>query len=200
MHGINMKNSKKIVIGLMTAFLLLCAVIGTQIIQPIETSYTSVSSAYNYGDIEELAQNSDLIALVKVKGLVAYEDVTAGPFSTYEVEVIEPIYQCETGDKVKIFMTGGQNRKERIEVNGDPLMEKGQEFLVFTTKNQKRTDTYSILGGPQGRLSYENGKLYSLHYAKGSHIKSADSEAQFSVDIKDVPLHTMMDHINIYID
>lgn len=147
-----------------------------------------------------MTQNSDLIALVKVKDLAAYEDVTAGPFSTYEVEVIEPIYQCEKGDKVKIFMTGGQEKRERIEVKGDPIMEKGQEFLIFASKNKKRTDTYSILGGPQGRLSYENGSLYSLHHAKGNKTKSADSEVQFSVDIKDVPLSTMVDDINTYME
>src|SRR5699024_6113349 len=108
----------------------------------------------------EISNASDLIALVRVDKLISEKEQFGLPYSIYEVEVIKPVFGCEVGDKISIFMTGGKINKKTIEILDDPLLVPDQEFLVFTQLNDD--GTYSILGGPAGRLVHKNGKLNSL--------------------------------------
>ena len=57
-------------------------------------------------------------------------------------------------------MSGGKMDQRIVEIIDDPLLVPGQEFLVFTQKNDD--GTYSILGGPAGRLEHKDGKLNSM--------------------------------------
>lgn len=125
-----------------------------------EVTYVSASWDYNYGDVNEISNASDLIALIRVSKLISVERNAGLPFSTFEAEVIKPVYGCEAGDKISIVMTGGKTDKRIVEIIDDPLLVSDQEFLVFTQKNDNGTCT--ILGGPAGRLEYKNGKLNSL--------------------------------------
>lgn len=124
-----------------------------------EVTYLSASWDYNYGDVNEISNASDLIALIQVNKLIS-EKVDIIPYSFFEVEVIKPVYGCETGEKISIFMTGGKIDNRIVEIIDDPLLVSDQEFLVFTQKNDD--GTYSILGGPAGRLEHKDGKLNSI--------------------------------------
>ena len=124
-----------------------------------EVTYLSASWDYNYADVDEISMASDLIALIHVNKLIS-EKIDIIPYSIFEVEVIKPVYGCETGENISIFMTGGKMDKRIVEIIDDPLLVPDQEFLVFTQKNDD--GTYSILGGPAGRLEYKDGKLNSL--------------------------------------
>lgn len=128
----------------------------------VDVTYLSASWAYNYGDINEISNDSDLIAIIHVNKLINTTMANDIPYSTYEVEVKNPIYGCEVGDTFPIFMTGGNTEGKLVEIMDDPLLEAGQEFLVFTQKNND--GTYKILSGPQGRLKYKDGKLNSLQF------------------------------------
>jgi hypothetical protein len=168
------------------AVLFICVVViityGSKHIKPVEVSYISASWSYNYADIEEIAGDSDLIALIHVNKVLSEKQKNSLPFSTFEVEVMEAIYGCEAGDKISIYMTGGYTTEKRIEIKDDPLLEKGQEFLVFTKKNED--GTYRILSGPQGRLEYKDGKLNSLQYVN-DRVKQYNSSMNISIQNQD---------------
>lgn len=177
--GIDMK-SKRIVLG---AFGLACiSVLG--IISYNNSSYKNnvaqkeksiprekkahtilcVSWAWGYGDgsgsIDDMAENSDLIALITVDGVERVYAQEGLPFTEFNVCVDIPIYNVKKGEKFGIIMTGQETETTLVELSSDPLMVEGEKALVFCKKN---TDgTYRILGGPQGRFVYQDGKLTSL--------------------------------------
>lgn len=155
-----------------------------------EVSFISTSWAYNYADIDEITRDSDLIALIHVNDLLSEENEVSLPFSIFEVEVMEAVYGCDTGDKISIYMTGGHTGKKRIEINDDPILEMGQEFLVFTKKNED--GTYRILSGPQGRLEYKDGVLNSMQFVN-DRIKQGNANMTISVQNQDAK--TLMNDI-----
>ena len=112
------------------------------------------------------------------------------PFSTFEVQVIDPIYGCEDGETFPIIMTGLQNDKEKIEIIDDPMLEVGQKFLVFTRKNED--GTYKILSGPQGRLEYKDGELNSLQFVN-SNVR--ENNKDMNIKIKNVKAETLTNEI-----
>ena len=143
-----MKKSVFVIVGILAAIIIVICFL-TAKNQP-EKVYLSASWIYGYADVEELAEHSDLIALVKVKKL---SENIAGkiPASIFEVKVEDGILGCENEDVISVYMTGGKSGNQIFEIKSDPLMKKGQEFLIFAQKNQD--GTYTILGGPQGRWS-----------------------------------------------
>lgn len=141
----------------------------------VETVYMSASWAYGYADVQDLTRHSDVIALIKVDQL---SETIGGkvPASVYQVTVTDGIRGCQTDEQLFVYMTGGRMGKKMFVIESDPLMEEGQEFLIFAQQNADGTCT--VLGGPQGRLVYKNGTLNSLHNTTIPHvnrIKNADS-------------------------
>lgn len=126
-----------------------------------ETQYLTASWSYNYSGIEELSVSSDLIALVKVSGIEDTVIEVGIPYTTFVVEVVTPVYNTTEGDRFTIYMTGGETEDKVVEIMDDPLLQAGEEMLVFCKENPD--GTYRILSGPQGRLIYEDGKLNSLN-------------------------------------
>jgi hypothetical protein len=188
-------NRKKIALLLsVIAFFLLCAVViityANKRTKQEEVSFISASWAYNYANIDEITEDSDLIALIHVNDLLSEEQENSLPFSIFEVEVIEAVYGCETGDKISIYMTGGHTNQKRIEIKDDPILEKGQEFLVFTKENED--GTYRILSGPQGRLEYKEGVLNSLQFVN-DRVKQYNVSMNISVQNQDAK--TFMNNI-----
>lgn len=148
-----------------------------------ETEFLSASWFYNYRDIEEISQASDAIALIKVDGVVDSYDVQDIPITEYKVDVVTSVYNTNKGDTFTIVMTGKETNDKIIEVNDDPLLQKGGEFLVFCKKN---TDgTYRIISGPQGRLAHSNGKLSSLN-AVDARVKAENPYSNITVVNADV--------------
>lgn len=112
------------------------------------------------------------------------------PLSTFEVEVVESIYGCENEDSFSIRMTGAQVDNKKIEIIDDPLLEKGQEFLVFAAKNDN--GTYRILSGPQGRLEYKDGKLNSLQFVNEN---VRDNNKVMTLNIQNEDAKTVIERI-----
>lgn len=164
--------------------------------EKLPKEYVSVSWAQGYADVADITQESDLIALVRVNKLVQ----TGGekiPHSIFEVKVLSPIYGCEKDEILKIYMTGGKTDDKIFEVEDDPLMEPGQEFLIFTQKNADGTCT--VLGGPQGRLAYENEKLTSIWNTKLPHTRVAsveESKKLTGINVIDESLDSVLEEIN----
>ena len=155
-----------------------------------EVSYLKASWGYNYSDIQEISTASDLIAMIRVNKLISNSKENVIPFSTFEVQVIDPIYGCEDGETFPIIMTGLQNDKEKIEIIDDPMLEVGQKFLVFTRKNED--GTYKILSGPQGRLEYKDGELNSLQFVN-SNVR--ENNKDMNIKIKNVKAETLTNEI-----
>ncbi|MDE6149572.1 MAG: hypothetical protein K2F81_05690 [Ruminococcus sp.] len=124
----------------------------------------SASWSYNYESIDELTKFSDIIAVISVDGMnldKTYESYGV-TLTKYSAEIKELIYG-EEGSKIDIIMTGGIDNVEKkiYEVVDDPLMEKGDEYLIFAQKNED--GTYAVLSGSQGRFVFKNDRVYSLN-------------------------------------
>lgn len=190
-----MRNCKKFLLGISMTIGLIGVFIFFNSKEESETVYMSASWSYRYADIEELSKSSDLIALIRVNKLVDFEEGNV-PSSTFESKIIEPIHGCEKGDLIHIYMTGAIIDDTKFEIKGYPLLEKGEEFLIFTSKNDD--GTYTMLGGPQGRLVYQDGKLNSLHNVGNSNKMSTIDNLgiyEGEIDIKDEDANIIIDKI-----
>jgi hypothetical protein len=157
-----------------------------------ETSgYISASWSRSYANIEELSINSDLIALVKVKGIDKRLVQNGIPFTTFQVEVITPVYNVEIGDAFVVFMTGGVKNGITVEVEDDPLLQVGEECMVFCKENPD--GTFQILSGPQGRFAHQNGKLNSLSVVN-ERVREKSLISKI-ITIKDMDVLDMIDQV-----
>lgn len=121
----------------------------------------SASWAYGYGSIEEMTQSSDIVAIIKVTDSEC-EPKNGIHFTNYTAQVKQLI--CGNDEKeIKLHMTGGvdDDEKKIYELNDDPLMQIGDEFLIFARKNQDKT--YTILTGTQGRYIIKDDCVYPLN-------------------------------------
>lgn len=143
----------------------------------------SASWSYHYSDLEELTRNSDLIALISVEDANSYITGDGIPMTNYTVTIDTPIYGCIENDSVSLVMTGGSKDGVLFEIDDDPLMDIHDNFIIFARQND--SGTYTILSGPQGRMSIENGFVSSL-------IGS-------SISVQDVPLDDFIAEIQSYL-
>ena len=126
-------------------------------------AYMSVSWSKGYANLEELTQDSDLIAIISVKGIAEERLNKDLPSTIFTARVEKAISQGKVEEEILIYMTGGTKDGKQIEIIDDPLMKAGEAYLVFCQKNAD--GTYTVLGGPQGRFVYDDGTLTSLHLA-----------------------------------
>lgn len=160
-----------------------------------ETEYLSASWAYNYRDIEEISQVSDLIALVRVAGVKSTVVENGIPFTIFSVDVITPVYNTAENDSFTIYMTGGETKEKIVEIIDDPLLQTGDEILVFCKLNPD--GTYRIISGSQGRLIYANGKLSSLNSVNP---RVAEANSFSSIRVDNVDAVVLIDEIKGYIE
>lgn len=133
------------------------------------------------GSFDKMTEESDLIALITVKGIERTYGAEGIPFTEFNVSVDTPIYKTKKGEKFIIVMTGQETETDIIEIPSDPLMIEGDKALVFCKEN---TDgTYRILGGPQGRFAYADGKLTSIELLTSS-ISSDENVADKIKNVK----------------
>lgn len=135
-------------------------------------------------DIEEMTGTSDLIALIQVDSL---SEQSAGSTSVFDVTVKEAVYGCEAEQIIQITMQGGRAKYAMCIVPEDPLMEPGQEFLIFA--NKREDDTYSIINGQYGRFLYEDGLLNALQYT------DLPEKPGGGFDVKEKPLDEMLEEL-----
>ena len=139
-----------------------------------KTASMNASWSEYYDGIEELckAESLDLIARVKI-GDGKPENRSGIMMTVFTAEVEDLIYG-DREDSVDIIMTGwvDHDTKTIYEISSDPLMKKGDEFIVFAQKNE--SGTYTVLGGPQGRFLIENDTVYPLfEWISKSDVKKA---------------------------
>lgn len=160
-----------------------------------ETEYLSASWNYNYRDIEEISQASDLIALVKIEDVENMVVENGVPFTIYSAEVITPIYNTTESGNLLIYMTGGETDEKIIEIIDDPLLQADDEILVFCKLSPD--GTYQIISGPQGRLVYHDGKLNSLN-AVNTRVAQANTFSNIRVQNADAD--ELIDEIKGYVE
>lgn len=151
--------------------------------RPEETVLMSGSWSYHYSDLEELTRNSDLIALISVEDANSYITDTGIPMTNYTVTIDTPIYGCVENGSVSLVMTGGPKDGVLFEISDDPLMDIHDSFIIFARQND--SGTYTVLSGPQGRMSIENGLVSSLIWS--------------SISVQDVPLDEFIAEIQSYL-
>lgn len=194
-----MNKNKKMTFVIFSAFIAIFTVIAFVNIndraKEKEVKYLSASWEYNYKDIEEITESSDLIALVTVR---AVEDTIVEynlPYTIFTVEVNTPIYNSVEGETFSIYMTGGETKDKIVELIDDPLLQVDDEILVFCKKNPD--GTYQIMSGPQGRLVYENGRLSSLN-TTNSRVKEVNTFSNINIQNEDAA--SLIEEIKGYIN
>ncbi len=150
---------------LITAFVMLFSMLGCKNNNSdYEKVLLDASWEYNYSDIEELSNNSDIIAVINIDEF-EIDDSYSGLdiiMTKYNASIQELIYG-DYEEEIEIIMTGGFDEDEKIiyEIVDDPLMNINDEYLIFAKKNND--GTYRILSGSQGRYVIENNEIYSLN-------------------------------------
>ncbi|MDF2845486.1 MAG: hypothetical protein K0R00_3912 [Herbinix sp.] len=145
--------------------------------------YMNASWTYRYADTSDLTNNSDCIAKITVKdnGIVGMTKGTNPdliPNTTFTVEVTKAIYNCSKGDVLNIYMTGGSKDNNIFEIADDPLMKKGEQYIIFAKKNSD--GTFTVLGGSQGRMQFKDGKINSLNIA--NELVKENSSSSIKID------------------
>lgn len=170
--------------------------LGTHIIHHSpKTILMSASWSYNYSDLEDLTQNSDLIALVSVDDSTSYITPDGIPMTNYSVLITTSIYGCSEDEVIDIVMTGGPKDGAIYEIADDPLMNMQDNFIIFARENND--GTYTILSGPQGRMSVDNGLVSSLNVSNPQvRLYNSGSNISFS----SVPLDDFIAEILSYVD
>ncbi len=125
-----------------------------------QTMYLEASWAEYFEDIDSLCENSDIIAIVKPTSVNKQGSSLGFPTIDFNADVVDLIYGNEELKQVVITQTGGYTDDTIYEIADDPLLEIGQKYLIFGRFNDMGTVT--ILGGPQGRFLYDDGKLNNL--------------------------------------
>ena len=128
-----------------------------------KTIATDASWSYSYDGIEELCKAESLALIARVKiGDGIQENRYGLNMTVFTANVEDLIYgSCE--DNVDIIMTGwvDHDTKTIHEISDDPLMKKGDEYIIFARKNE--SGTYTVLGGPQGRFVIDSDNVYPLY-------------------------------------
>ena len=163
--------------------------------QSQEPVLMSASWSYNYSDVEELTQNSDLIALISVEDLASYINDQELPMTNYTVNIDTPIYGCTEDDSINVVMTGGPDNGVIFEIADDPLMNINDNFIIFA--HQNNDGSFTILSGPQGRMSIENGLVSSLNISN-SRVQTYNVGSNIS--IQNVPLDDFIAEVQSYVN
>ncbi len=163
-----------------------------------ETRYLHASWIYNYRDIEEMTNSSDVIALVRISS-ISKEYMSQGtPFTEYNAEVITPVLSTSKGNTLIIRVTGGTEENVIYELQDAPLLEIGDEMLIFCKQNvSTEYQSYTILSGAQGRLYYSNQKLNSLCMINEDVLQANGAT---NTKIKDADLEDTINQIRSYFE
>jgi hypothetical protein len=103
-------------------------------------------------------------------------------YTRFNVTIKEALKGNPTSDTMMVTQYGGVYNGATFKVKDVPLMEVGDEVVLFLTYNPT-AKSYVIMGGPQGRYQIQNGKLYHLSELDESielvtpwlHVKGVDA-------------------------
>lgn len=118
--------------------------------------------------LDDLAARSDVVARVRV-GPVRVEATPEAPFRVTTLEVVEPLAGSYPGEALALWQRGDG----RTRVVGDPLLEPGDEALVFLVRRSGRVYLTALAqafwrleAGP-GAGVVARRDLSGLHLARG---------------------------------
>lgn len=136
----------------------------------------------SFPDLETLTSGADFIISGKVVNTIGtrmHPNAQYTPLTDFEVTVERVIKgELQEGDTIKVTQFGGPAPYARVQ--GDPIMQAGEEYVMFLVYDPT-LDAYGYLGGPQGKFLLKNSKVYSMD--------NVDPEADFvRMKIKDKPL------------
>ncbi|MEX2548004.1 MAG: hypothetical protein WD830_09490 [Chloroflexota bacterium] len=127
----------------------------------------NASWAWAYRDLSELQEQADVVILGQVSR-IAYQGADPQdeggdlPLTIFEVSVTR-ILKGLTDNTILVGQTGGPVAGRMAEVNGDPLMREGEQFVMYLRRitSGPSKGRYTVLGGPQGRLAVGPGGTLS---------------------------------------
>ena len=158
----------------------------------------SASWAGNYSDIESLTNESDFIGLIEIVDVVNIlelgDEEFPTPFTTFSAKVLSGVLADK--DIIDVVMTGRRDGANIFEIADDPLMSSGETWFIFARKND--LGSYTILGGPTGRFSYDkdNSTITSLALVDLTEYKPAPGEI---IGICDAKLSDIENEIKTYL-
>ena len=119
-----------------------------------------VDWAYTYGNLTEIRNAADRV----VDGVVVGSSTSGcGVIVThYTVKIIMTLKGDSDSFLVTVTQTGGVIGSSKQEVREDPLIQIGDQVVMFLNFDPEN-GMYGILGGPQGRLIVTNHLVYSLN-------------------------------------
>ncbi|WP_195575472.1 hypothetical protein [Paenibacillus sp. 1001270B_150601_E10] len=116
----------------------------------IDIQYIEGSITRGYSSLNELAADSDVIAVVKVNKKLDHWVSDHLPAFNLEATILTPVFQSKPEETIIITQIGGvmefEGKKVNRQFKDDPPMEIGKEYLIFARHND--IGTYTIIGGP----------------------------------------------------
>ena len=132
-----------------------------------ETVFISASSVVNYTSLDALMRASDLIVVGKVTN--ANSEIETHPadpraqlVTTYfTIEIESHLYGDQSAETLGIRQMGGSARDVRQELEGDPLFEVGDTYLLFMRRDPE-SPRFVVLGGADGRFVVNGDRALAL--------------------------------------
>ena len=118
-----------------------------------------------YDGVTQLYDDADLVivgtVLDHIPWIVYGSSDTATPvvMTNYTFTVTNLIKGDIDTETVLVYMTGGSSEGHTYELTDSPLLENGDKQVLFLKKGYQ--NSYYVLGGPQGRFTVINDKVYS---------------------------------------
>ena len=146
------------------------------------------SWAESYDSLAQMARASDVVVGVTITGVDSLEIIASDPadpkfdipMTVFRVRVDEPIDSgMRTGKEILVNQTGGTHTGVHFYIEDDPMMEVGDTAVLFLEEDEAKPGTYSVLGGPTGRLVLDDD---SVRVLPGGLIKDAPSGADALID------------------
>lgn len=101
--------------------------------------------------LSQLVERSDAVVLGRVGTSVAhYDQARDRIYTTWTLEVSEPVFGARRGDKLAVRLMGGVVGDRSMSISGNPTLEEGEEVFLFL-----RTDgeLHYISGMSQGKYT-----------------------------------------------
>ena len=117
---------------------------------PAKTTSISASWAKAYPTLKDLTQSADAIVVGTVEKSAPAAPVDGIPFTDATVTVKSWLKGTKPAATITVQQTGGALKDSVVVVEGDAIMQPGEESMLFLQKNDD--GTYVALSGPTGRL------------------------------------------------
>lgn len=138
-----------------------------------QVMYISYLRTFN---LTELNEKSELVIHGVIESSVVDADFDSkgielpDVYTRFNIKVKDVLKGNHTEDTIIVTQRGGTYKEATFRVKDDPLMKKGDEVILYLSYSPL-TESYMIIGGPQGRYQIQDGKLY--------HISELDESIEF---------------------